>query len=70
MDAAARLANAIDNLPGSLEEAVCALESDELMAAALGGHVFSRYTEGKLREWDEYRTQVTDWEIARYMTQY
>ena len=40
MDAAARLANGIDNLPGSLEEAVQALESDELMAAALGEHVF------------------------------
>ena len=70
MDAAARLANGIDNLPGSLEEAVCALESDELMAAALGEHVFPRYVEGKLREWDEYRTQVTDWELARYMIQY
>ena len=70
MDAAARLANGIDNLPGSLEEAVQALESDELMAAALGEHVFPRYVEGKLREWDEYRTQVTDWELARYMVKY
>ena len=70
MDAATRLANGIDNLPGSLEEAVCALESDELMAAALGEHVFPRYVEGKMREWDEYRTQVTDWELARYMIQY
>ena len=51
MDAATRLANGIDNLPGSLEEAVCALESDELMAAALGEHVFPRYVEGKMKEW-------------------
>ena len=70
MDAATRLANGIDNLPGSLEEAVCALESDELMAAALGEHVFPRYVEGKMKEWDDYRTQVTDWELARYMIQY
>ena len=70
MDAAARLANGIDNLPGSLEEAVCALESDELMAAALGEHVYPRYVEGKMKEWDDYRTQVTDWELARYMIQY
>ena len=70
MDATTRLANGIDNLPGSLEEAVCALESDELMAAALGEHVFPRYVEGKMKEWDDYRTQVTDWELARYMIQY
>ena len=70
MDAAARLANGIDNLPGSLEEAVYALNQDALMASALGEHVFPRYLEGKLREWDEYRTQVTDWETARYMIRY
>ena len=40
--------NGIDNLPGSLEEAVDALESDALMASALGEHVFPRYVEGKL----------------------
>ena len=49
---------------------MCALESDELMAAALGEHVFPRYVEGKMKEWDDYRTQVTDWELARYMIQY
>ena len=49
MDAAARLANGIDNLPGSLEEAVYALESDELMAATLGEHIFPRYVEASCR---------------------
>ena len=70
MDAAARLANGIDNLPGSLEEAVYALESDELMAATLGEHIFPRYVEGKLQEWDEYRMQVSQWETERYMIKY
>ena len=41
-----------------------------LMAAALGEHVFPRYVEGKMKEWDDYRTQVTDWELARYMIAY
>ena len=70
MDAAARLANGIDNLPGSLEEAVYALESDELMAATLGEHIFPRYVEGKLQEWDAYRMQVSQWETERYMIKY
>ena len=70
MDAAARLANGIDNLPGSLEEAVYALESDELMAATLGEHIFPRYVEGKLKEWDAYRMQVSSWETERYMIKY
>lgn len=70
MDAATRLANGIENLPGSLEEAVYALESDELMAATLGEHVFPRYVEGKLREWDEYRMQVSGWELEKYMIRY
>ena len=70
MDAAARLANGIDNLPGTLEEAVYALESDELMAATLGEHIFPRYVEGKLKEWDAYRMQVSSWETERYMIKY
>ena len=70
LDAAARLANGIDNLPGSLEEAVYALESDELMAATLGEHIFPRYVEGKLKEWDAYRMQVSSWETERYMIKY
>lgn len=70
MDAAERLAQGIDNLPGSLEEAVFALQSDELMASALGEHVYPRYCAGKLREWDEYRVQVSSWELERYMIAY
>lgn len=70
MDAAERLSQGIDNLPGSLEEAVFALQSDELMASALGEHVYPRYCAGKLREWDEYRVQVSSWELERYMIAY
>ena len=38
--------------------------------AALGEHVAAAYIEGKEREWDEYRTSVSDWEDGKYITQY
>ncbi len=57
----------IATLPGTLEEAVDALERDDLLRTALGPHTYQRYIEAKRGEWDEYRIQVTDWEIARYL---
>ena len=38
------------------------------MRAALGDHIFPRYVELKRREWDEYRIQVSEWELERYLT--
>jgi len=57
----------IATLPGTLEEAINELKRDELLKAVLGPHTYQRYIEAKLREWDEYRIQVTDWELARYL---
>jgi glutamine synthetase len=37
---------------------------------ALGEHVFNHYVEAKRAEWDEYRTQVSDWEVERYLEQF
>ena len=34
---------------------------------ALGEHVFERFIEAKTEEWDEYRMQVTAWEVERYL---
>lgn len=70
MDAATRKANGIDNLPGSLEAAIGELCADEAISGALGDHVLSAYVEGKMAEWDDYRTQVSDWEVSRYMVSY
>ena len=67
MDAAARAAKGIPSLPGSLEEAIKALEEDPLVREALGEHVFTNYVAGKRKEWDEYRTQVSHWELDRYL---
>jgi glutamine synthetase len=57
----------IKMLPGSLIEAVEAMENDEVIAAALGDHLFERFIEAKRAEWDEYRMQVTPWELERYL---
>jgi glutamine synthetase len=55
-------------LPGSLGEAIDELASSELMQKALGDHIFPRYVEIKRKEWDEYRVQVSKWELDTYLT--
>ena len=65
---AARIAeHGIRELPGTLGEALDELEKDEVVRTALGEHVFDHFVAAKRREWDEYRTQVTEWEIDRYL---
>ena len=39
----------------------------ELMRKALGDHIFERYVELKRAEWEEYRVQVTRWELEKYL---
>lgn len=70
MDAEKRAANGIDSLPGSLEEAISELKKDQLICDALGEHVLSQYLAGKQKEWDEYRTRVSSWEIEKYIIAY
>ena len=70
MDAAARKAENIESLPGSLEEAIHLMEGDPLIMETLGSHVAENYIEGKLKEWDEYRTQVSSWEREKYIINY
>ena len=38
------------------------------MRTALGEHIFPRYVELKRREWNEYRIQVSEWELEKYLT--
>jgi glutamine synthetase len=57
----------IKELPGTLGEAIEELEADKVVSDALGEHVLTRYVEAKRAEWDEYRTQVTSWEVDRYL---
>ena len=60
-------AQGVRRLPASLEAAIHALEADSVVTAALGSHVTEQYVTGKLREWEDYRAQVTQWELDRYL---
>jgi glutamine synthetase len=57
----------ITSLPETLGEAIDELSQSELMRKALGPHIFDRYVELKRKEWDEYRVQLTQWELDRYL---
>jgi len=57
----------IETLPGSLLEATLLTEKSEVVRRALGNHVFDAFIQNKKIEWDQYRTQVTDYELNRYL---
>ncbi|MHC4635570.1 MAG: glutamine synthetase, partial [Planctomycetota bacterium] len=57
----------IDVLPGSLEQALYELKKDPLMRDVLGDHLFERYVDVKTKEWDEFKQQVTSWELETYL---
>lgn len=57
----------IDTLPGSLWEALKATEESNLVKKALGERVFRSFIRNKAIEWEQYRSQVTDFEISRYL---
>jgi glutamine synthetase len=54
-------------LPETLGEAIDELAGSELAKKALGRHVFQRYIELKRKEWDDYRVQLTPWELEKYL---
>ena len=54
-------------LPETLGEAIDELAASELARKALGPHIFDRYIELKRAEWDEYRVQVSQWELDKYL---
>ena len=66
-DAAKLESRQIKQLPGTLREALDELRNDEVVADALGEHIFERFVEAKTEEWDEYRMQVSAWELDRYL---
>jgi glutamine synthetase len=63
-----RLAEGVEELPGSLEEAVAVMERSELLASTLGEHVFEWFVRNKRAEWEAYKTEVTPFEIDRYLS--
>jgi len=43
------------------------MERSELVAETLGEHIFEWFLRNKRREWDEYKSQVTPYELDRYL---
>jgi glutamine synthetase len=54
-------------LPESLDEAIDELEKDPVIKAALGAHLFERFINAKRLEWQDYRLEVTPWELDKYL---
>lgn len=67
MDCNEKEALHIESLPQDLCEATRELEKDAFVRNVLGEHVSEKYIEAKYKEWENYRVQVTEWEIEEYL---
>jgi len=57
----------IKTLPEDLWEAIALTEKSDFVRKALGDHVFTNFIENKKLEWEQYRSQVTEYELKRYL---
>ncbi len=57
----------VEKLPETLWDAVQITEKSDLVRNSLGEHVFKSFIRNKKLEWEKYRTQITDYEITRYL---
>lgn len=55
------------NLPENLKDALKAFRKDPLMRDIMGDHAYNKYLAAKDKEWDAFRSLVTDWELKTYM---
>jgi glutamine synthetase len=62
-----RKAMGMKPLPSSLDQAIEIMERSELVAETLGEHVFDFFLRNKRAEWEDFRRQVTQWELDRYL---
>jgi glutamine synthetase len=67
MDDTALTKLGIQQLPHSLADALKVMESSELVYEALGEHIFEWFLRNKRREWRDYKTQVSQFELDRYL---
>jgi glutamine synthetase len=58
----------IVSLPETLGEAIDEFAASALLRRAFGDHIFDSYVTLKRQEWDEYRVQLTQWELDRYLS--
>jgi glutamine synthetase len=67
MESAEREHRGLKKLPDNLFEAIKETEKSKLVKEALGEHIFTRFIHNKLREWEDYRIQITSHEIKKYL---
>ena len=67
LDPSSDLASSAIRLPMSLSEAISEMEKSELVREVLGESVFEYVLRNKRAEWQEYRRQVTAFELDRYL---
>ena len=60
----------VKNLPGSLFEAIEAMEKDGLVKSVLGDHAYNAFITSKKKEWDAFRMFVSQWELDAYLSNY
>jgi glutamine synthetase len=60
----------LETLPGSLRDALDEMERDPLIQDALGPHIYERFMDAKMQEWEDYRLSVTQWELDRYLSRF
>jgi len=58
----------IESLPDSLGKSLRITEQSEIIKRALGQHIFERFIEIKKKEWEEYRIQLTKFELEKYLS--
>ena len=57
----------IESLPDSLGEAILEAEKSAIVKKTLGDHVFPRFMELKKKEWEDYRIQLTKYELDKLL---
>ena len=62
-----RMQRGIGNLPMNLSDAISLTERSKLVRKALGDHVFDSFIKNRKIEWDQYRIQVSEYELKRYL---
>jgi glutamine synthetase len=67
MSEAEREEHGIQCLPDSLYAAAVALSQSSLVREILGDSLFEKFIENKKIEWDQYRIEVTDYELKKYL---
>ena len=67
MSAKEKMEGGIEELPTNLYDALVEMSKDPFVKEVLGEHIYEKYMEAKLKEWDSYRKQITKWEVDEYL---